>query len=494
MFRLYFGELYVPVLNHYPVVDKLSHETGITCEKLNYWIWQTYPEKSYGKFLVSEAALYAVLGALESDEDFVMHGGYWDDGGSWIDTATWYDGSVRPGFCDLTVSDFQGNLITFQGVSIKSIMSWNMGLNSSVVIDGNRLLVIELELERVWYDSTGSGGIVGVCGSASNVTRRFSDWNTFTNYLFGTHPGVASLAPPKTFNRYINYHHVTPSHLAASVASMNGYVAFPSATNPYRAEIGYDSIDFDRTYLAANQNDLIYVEQGSTLRKIVLNFRMLTVDYKKGDPRIQNGIDYEFTEVPTTFYQSTALRNETLIQIAYPWELYDPDDPLMGGVLPTRFYALACQEAMLKKLQTDFKIVCKGVYDGSLNQTLNYLEYSFARGGMITTLATKEFKIHTFPFIDGLGEFGQEESIFIAQLLTHMDVPLAFANIYHVLNPAVILYAEQPIYDPLNLVTNYCAGTKCYVYKTLDNEFVVISGPCPPTEPCESPGSYIPPE
>ena len=471
MFKLYFGETYVPVLNQFPIVDKLIHETGIVPEKINYFVWQTYPEKSHGKFLVAERDLLLAVPAFQLVDP--------EDPSEGTEPA-----DPVPGFCTLQISDFQGNAISFLDVSTYSITSWNMTLANPSVVDGTRLLAIEVVLERLWFDSTGSeGALIGGCGSTTNLARKFSSWSIMTSYLFDSSANIAALAPPKNFNRYINYHHITPSYLAASVASMNGLVAFPKHDNVYNAEIGVAA--FEPSAVVANKDDLIFVEQGTTPYRISLNVKMLTVDYAKGDAAIQQGMDIQYTTFPSSpFYRSTVLRNDQVISIMYPWELYDPEDPEIGAVLPTQYYASSFSSNILKKLESNFKIILKGVYSGTLNHTLNKIEYAFSRSGMITTLSSKEFKIHTFPFIDGAGEETETESIFIAQLNTHMNIPIALGNVFHVLNPATILYANVPIYDPLNLVTNYCSGTKCYVYKTTDDEFVVISGPCPPTEPC----------
>lgn len=453
MFTLTFGddELTIKVLNQYPIVDKMRNECGIELPEINYWVWQTYPERSYGKFLVAES-----------------------------DIAQLYDmsGGVSPAKCTLAITDFNVTT-TFIDISVRSITSYAMALEDSASIDGHRLMAVELEMERLWYDDEISSVKEGICGSQTPLARTFSTWNELTQYLFRDSLELGELTAPSEFNEKILYNQVSPSYLAASLASMQGYVAFPS-NKTYGAELGTTSTEFTRTNLNSQKYNLIFVEHGTIPYRINLNIRLLTTNYRTGSIAVISDDDKIYSNTPTgPFYRSNNLRNDQAIQFLYPWELLDQSSMYD----PFTFMSSFIKDNILKKLSTNFHIICKGVYDGSLNHTLNYLKYAYTRTGMITELKSKPFKILTFPFVDGYVD-DKREYVYIATLINHMSLGAALADIRHVLNPVTVLFNDYPVFDPLNLVSGYCAGTKCYVYRTLDDEFVIISGPCNPNSPC----------
>lgn len=444
----------IKALDHTTLESRWMRELNIKIPEVNFFIWQTYPDRSYGRIVVHE-------------EDF------------WAAIENGSSANAQSLIGTLTISDFATNTRVFNGVSIRATKNYLCGIKDGTQ-NGKRLLVLELELQRFWFDSsytdTGSGvtTYTGVYQYGSHVDRTFNTWSDLTDLLY-----IASgvLISPLVFNKYIRYKEVPIERLCASITAMNGLTAFPHPTTIQKAAIGTTLFDPS----SMNEELILYAENGTTNINLRLGVNLYTDKYRYGNAVMVTASDDTYVG-PALYedYRSTTLQDFTALKFAYPYELVDLDNPIRSGVAIQLYYANQFAPFIIDRMANNFHYLVHGVASYSLDQTLNYIKYSFTSNGFVTQLKSKPFELYPLQLIDSTAD----ECIFVAQLTTNMNVPIAEGNIYHTMNLFNVLHVEVPIYDPLNFVQGYCAGTRCYVYKTVDEEVVVISGPCPPTTPC----------
>lgn len=444
----------IKALDHTTLESRWMRELNIKIPEVNFFIWQTYPDRSYGRIVVHE-------------EDF------------WAAIENGSSANAQSLVGTLTISDFTANTRVFNGVSIKAAKNYLCGIKDGAQ-NGKRLLVLELELQRFWFDSsyTDSGSGVttytGVYQYGSHVDRVFNTWSSLTDLLYIS-SGV--LISPLLFNKYIRYKEVPIERLCASITAMNGLTAFPHPTTIQKAAIGTTLFDPS----SMNEELILYAENGATNIDLTLSIKLYTERYRYGNASMAPAGENSY-QGPLLYedYRSSVLRDYMALKFAYPYELVDLADPTRGGIAIQLYYANQFAPFIIDRLANNFHYLVHGVASYSLDQTLNYIKYSFTSNGFVTQLKSKPFELYPLQLIDSTSD----ECVFVAQLTTNMNVPIAEGNIYHTMNLFNVLHVGVPIYDPLNLVQGYCAGTRCYVYKTVDEEFVVISGPCPPTTPC----------
>lgn len=444
----------IKALDHTTLESRWMRELNIKIPEVNFFIWQTYPDRSYGRIVVHE-------------EDF------------WAAIENGSSANAQSLIGTLTISDFATNTRVFNGVSIRATKNYLCGIKNGAQ-NGKRLLVLELELQRFWFDSsytdTGSGvtTYTGVYQYGSHVDRTFNTWSDLTDLLY-----IASgvLISPLVFNKYIRYKEVPIERLCASITAMNGLTAFPHPTTIQKAAIGTTLFDPS----SMNEELILYAENGTTNIDLTLSIKLYTERYRYGNASMVSAGENSY-QGPILYedYRSSVLRDYMALKFAYPYELVDLADPTRGGIAIQLYYANQFAPFIIDRLANNFHYLVHGVASYSLDQTLNYIKYSFTSNGFVTQLKSKPFEIYPLQLIDSTSD----ECVFVAQLTTNMNVPIAEGNIYHTMNLFNVLHVGVPIYDPLNLVQGYCSGTRCYVYKTVDEEFVVISGPCPPTTPC----------
>lgn len=466
MFQLTFNNgASIKALDHTTLEARWLNELNLKIPKVNFFIWQTYPEQSYGRVIVHEDDFWKAI-----------------ENGSGADATSLV--------CSLLIEDYTGNSRTFTNVSIKHVKNYLCAILPGSQ-DGKRLLLLDLELQRTWFDSsytdTGTGVTTysGVYQYGSTVDRKFDTWLDFVDLLYVDN---APLVPPLIFNRYIQYKDVPIERLCASLAAMQGFSCFPHPSITQRAVLGTQLFNPS----SINQFLLLYAENGTTNIDLTLSLKLYTEKYRYGNTTTVSSGDDNY-QGPLTFtdYLSTSLRDYLALKFTYPYELVDLNDPSRGGKAIQLYYCDEFAPHIIDRMANDFNFLVQGVASFSLGKTLNYIEYSFTSNGFVTHLKSKPYQLYPIQLIDSTSD----ECVFVAQLTTNMNVPIAEGNIYHTMNLFNTLHVEVPIYDPLNLVTGYCAGTRCYVYKTVDEEFVVISGPCPPTTPCDPvipPGSSGP--
>lgn len=441
MFKIKFsnGES-IYALSHIPLLSRFRE-----LEDVNFFKWQAYPERSYGVFLVSEESLIAAMSVGSPISEYVI---------------------------ELDFRNEDGSGITFSGVSIKSITSFNTGDLAQGSAAGERLLALYVELERKWTFEPAElteGGL---------ISHKFATWSELTSSLFDS--GSLLLAP-SIFNKHIYYDNIPIEVLAAEVANSQFLTAYPDNVTTDKAFITDDY--FDPTYI--NQEEVVYASAGSTYKKITLFMHMPTDEFRFGNPRVDLAVQGTVSAPPTSgMYYTNAILNPDTVTFTYPWQLNTTY--YSSGVTVNSKYFDELKTNALKRLSSRIDVTVQGISDLKIKNDIQCIEYRFHNAhGLVTTFKSKPWKLTGLNLL----ERSSNDIIFVARLIDNMGAGIAIADIFHPLNFVAIVDPQQLVYDPLGLVTRYCAGTRCYVARTYDGEYIIISGPCNPSTECTSSSS-----
>lgn len=433
----------VYALNHLPVEDHVRKHSRYSLPRVNYFDWVAYPMISRGCILVSEKSLKDAL-------------------------ATGSTGVGLP--CKLLITD-ETTTLTYENISIDSINVFNSSIiNDSEVLE-KRLLCIHFHLQRDFVD-----GDLVKCADDGMYTGYHGTWSSLTNFLFQS---ASLLTAPLTFNRFINYQNVPINKLIAFIANSQFITAYPDRAVTTKCKLT-DSL-FNPN--SVNVDSILFVDYGTTYKKINLQIRFPILDYKFGVLRYYTfeGDDLATIVVEDPSQISTLITDfisQNTIAFSYPFDLVDEDDPTIPTLIASHYTAI--KQNCANRLSSRVYMVLRGISTQVITNDIQQITYAYDQRGTTTTFKTLEWALPEYDFLDQ----STNDIIFVAELLTNMNVPLATANIFHPLNLVTPVALAELVYDPLNLVNKYCAGTKCYVARTYAGEYVIISGPCPPKTNC----------
>ena len=432
----------INALNHLPLDKHTRKNSGYALPKVNYFTWAAYPHRSEGCILVSEASL---LAAMELDD-------------------------LTPGDpCLFTISD-NTVVVDFENVVISSIEAFNSTSATAIDIVGTRLLCINFYLDRNITDYNMKDHSTDSYYSSYHLT-----WNGLIETLF-TATSSALIAPAK-FNEYINYKNILLRDLFAFIANSQFLTAYPNKTNTGKADI--TAAVFNPATL--NEDAILFNDTGTTLRKLKLQINYPTLEYKFGVMKfyydLATDLSEEYSIAPSNVLNKiTELITSKTVSFTNPFSLVDQATPTASNA-----YVLGVLESVKQNFVNRFSsfihIVLRGVSNQSITNNIQKITYAYDARGFTTTLQSIPWELPKIELLDQ----STNDIIFVATLLTDRSLPICLANIYHPMNLATILDPVQVVYDPLNLVRAYKAGTSCYVARTYNGEYIIISGPCPVT-------------
>lgn len=437
-------------LNHLPLDKHTRQNSGYALPKVNYFTWTAYPHRSEGCILVSEASF---LAAME-------------------------EATINPGDpCKFSISDGVVN-VEFENVTISSIEAFNSTSTSSEGIVGTRLLCVRFYLDRSIVDYN-----MKDCSIDSYYSSYHLTWSNLINTLY-TATSSALVAPAK-FNEYINYKNILLRDLFAFIANSQFLTAYPNKINTGKADI--TAAIFNPATL--NEDAILFNDTGTTLRKLKLQINYPTLEYKFGVMKfyydLANDLSEEYSIAPSNVLNKiTDLVTSETVSFTNPFSLVDQSTPTASNAYILGFLDQVKQN-FVNRFSSYIHIVLRGVSAQSITNNIQKITYAYDSRGFTTTLETIPWELPNIELLDQ----STNDIIFVATLLTDRAMPICLANIYHPMNLATVVDPVQVVYDPLNLVRPYKAGTSCYVARTYNGEYIIISGPCPVTTSTSSSSS-----
>jgi hypothetical protein len=433
-------------LNHLPVEKQVRQNSRYSLPKVNYFKWVAYPERSEGSILVSEISLREAIDFGEITTDLA---------------------------CTLTITD---GIVTntFEGIAISGIEVFNSGIEDSIVDYNKRLLKISFYISRGITDTT-----MGYCPIGSYYSGRHFTWSSLVGMMY-YNPSL--LLTPTIFNQYINYENIMLDELYAFVANMQFVTAYP---NPLDDKCLLTSASFDPALI--NVDSILFVDSGRTLKRMKISTVFPTYDYRFGVLKYysSSGVDLSSTYAvpPTdTDIKITDLLTPEQVTLTFPFQLINPSTS--SNAFIGLYHDLISQNCT-NRFSSRIHMVLRGVSAQSIMNDLHRITYAYDQRGFTTTLESIDWELPKLNLLDQ----STNDVLFIATLLADMSASIVPANIFHPLNSVTPVESGALIYDPLGLVTRYCKGTRCYVIRTYEGEYIVVSGPCPPTTPCASSSS-----
>jgi hypothetical protein len=233
-----------------------------------------------------------------------------------------------------------------------------------------------------------------------------------------------------------------------------------------------------------------------TLKFLNSNYQFGVMEYYDNP-----GVNYIASPTNSLSNVTTALISPEVVSYAYPFELIDleyvapssgssssgggggtlsPADIIVG-------YYAAFKQNCVNRLSSRVHLVLQGVSTQSITNDVQRITYSYDQRGATTTLETVPWELSSLNLVNQ----STNNLLFIATLKQDMTTSdlVVLGDIYHPLNYLTLLDKDGLVYDPLGLVTRWCKGTSCYVIRTLEGSYVIISGPCNRTTPCPTTSS-----
>jgi hypothetical protein len=388
------------------------------------------------------------------------------------------EASITPGDpCKFSISDGI-QTVSFENVVISSIEAFNSTSTSSVDVAGIRLLCINFYLDRNIVDYN-----MKDCSTDSYYSSYHLSWSGLIDTLF-TATSSALVAPAK-FNEYINYKNILLRDLFAFIANSQFLTAYPNKTNTGKADI--TAAVFNPATL--NEDAILFNDTGTTLRKLKLQINYPTLEYKFGVMKfyydLTTDLSEEYSIAPSNVLNKiTDLVTSETVSFTNPFSLVDQATPTASNAYILGFLD-SVKQNFVNRFSSYINIVLRGVSSQSITNNIQKITYAYDARGFTTTLQSMPWELPKVELLDQ----STNDIIFVATLLTDRALPICLANIYHPMNLATIVDPVQIVYDPLNLVRAYKAGTSCYVARTYNGEYIIISGPCPTTSSTSSSSS-----
>ena len=438
-----------------PLIKHLEN-IGIGLEDLNFFEWNAFPKKSYGKFLVWEKQWKEVVGGSTNGS---------------VNLVIEVRNSV-----DETVSTYFNNL---EVVSTSFIQSPNQKTTQTVPPtnpddppqevnggqDGERMVIVELEhTDMKYHDSY----------------RIYEAHDSFDSLLEMFDNGQM-LKPPQVFNN-----HTIPDmpirEYLAYVASSNFLTVYLPKTG------GLPKLTNDMFQYPLN-NPMLYnkvsiLAYAPEIKLVLQDDRLCNWGFHKSKIAVLN---LEETYFYKTSVNSTTIREKIDVLIPYAkfdnrLLEFDPD----AGEKEADTFVTKIKYYMEKRLLRNVDIIYQGLVLGSLSNDVQSIRYYFS--GYDNTFRTR---LRTVPwnagnYILAPREVACKDVLMRATLLADMtegaNSNTGTAVITKILSKQFLIDREAVINDPLKLLTGMKKGQRAYVYQECGScEYVAIQGECPPT-------------
>lgn len=416
---------------------------GIKLEDLNFFKWQAFPNRSYGKFIVSEAE-WSALNAPK--------------------------GNIK---ADLTIQD-QNNTKVFYNLEVVRT-SFLMSPIFSAAQDGSRLLVIELEHTADKYHS---------------MNRVFGRSNTVQDL------GELTVAPPGTplidMGEIMNAHtmpDVPITEYLAYIAASQFLTAYLPSGTPGVENVSYTTKE---KFSFPSNMQLLYSNVSTIATPLRYVVKVRTSDSCIGSFCTSN----EITITPSETIYNSAVNSNTNRQNI---ELIVPH-AFVNHVKASLEYNHCVNEATRiatkikpyaeTRLLRNIDVIYQGLVPGDITNDVQCITYFFQGNeyGMRTRLQSIPWE--PYNSILGIIEPTTNENIFRGVLLSNM--PNAQAAIFRLADATeankFIQSYSTTLKDRLGVFGTLKAGSKVLVYRdSINCSYHVIQSVCPGNPPPSAP-------
>lgn len=437
---------YIKIVDAEPIT-KYFEQLGVDVGELNFFEFNALPDRSYGKFLVSE--------------------------NEWNNLAPEIKGDTK---INLTINDSVTS-VDFIELEIKSMAFIATPITyTASEQDGFRYYVVEVELQRNDLDE-----------DAFNF--KLDDWEDVTAFF----EDPAELQPP------IVYYPFAPSNISkhqavAHVADLNFLTAYFEPRDP-SLKVALTNYSWD--FAAYAQTGVIYTEV--SVREVNWKFS-ITMFYDYGCPNtdISNSLvtsalqTINFSNSPEVYrspINSATLKENTQFEFGYSVAKHlEKEKNSNFNQTEIDLIAAAIKDNAKTRLKRRINVVYRGVINAVPTNDVQHIHYRLSKYGMRTHIKSRDWCLSPL--------FGRkfelcEDSLFKAVLIDDW---------YSVTSGEAIIYAlgSNQLIDPKATVGAaipalegfYRTGTEVLVYKSCFGgcaSYHVIQGPChlknaPPTQ------------
>lgn len=450
--ELTYSENAILVKDQSYLVEHLASK-GIALEEVNFFKWQAFPNRSYGKFLVSEAEWVDLIGAPQQGDDKPR-----------LASLTIYDENTSKTFTNLEI------------VNTAFLMSpvYPVG---PLYQDGSRILVIELE----------HNGMNAEYRCTKRVYKAFDTFNDI-KALFSN--GISLTAPTK-YNRH-NIPNVPLVDYAAYVTSSLFLTSFlpPGSSTP--------EIAFGKFVLPSTGYQLLYdkvstIDRPLKIEVVLKSDSVCSDDYTTSDATPLVLFD--------TLYRSPVNANTEVnnIQVVIPYALYDHiENEYVAGAAKTEANRFASSLAInaSSRLTRTIDVIYQGLVPGSITNDIQCITYYYQgnKFGLRTRLQSIPWEVHqcVLSHLDKC-----KDSVFRGVLLSNLSNSIASAVILRTKNEVEIVEYQKIVRDPIGAFTGIKKGSSVLLYKSCsgeyDNvcEYDIIQSLCPSAEPSSTMGKCV---
>lgn len=447
-----YSEASLKVKDHSELVSHLRNK-GITLGEVNFFKWQAFPNRSYGKFLVSEAEWIALVGVPPAN---------------------------KPRLASLTIADENGSK-TFQHLEIvsTSFLMSPIYPTGAQFQDGSRILVIELEHN-------------GMNAEYRRTERLYKAFDQFSDIEALFSNGI-DLVNPGKYNRH-NVPNVALVDYLAYIASSNFLTSYlPPGSSWAR-------LAWEKFSLPSNTSpyQLLYSNVSTIDRPLKFNV-VLKSDSVCKDDYITS--DDKPIVLSDTVYRSPINANTEVdtIKVVIPYSMFDHiQNEYVANAAKDEAnrIATAIVTNANNRLPRTIDLIYQGLVPGDITNDVQCITYYYQGKdyGVRTRLQSTPWEIHEC-ILSHLDKC--KDSIFRGVLLTNLVSGFASAIILRTKGVLeVVEYAHQ-IRDPIGVFSNIKKGSSVLLYKSCsgeyDNmcEYNIIQSECPGTEPSNTSGKCV---
>lgn len=442
----------IQVKNHRYLEEYLLN-MGIGLTKVNFFSYNALPDRSYGVFVVSEE--------------------------EWLSVMPDVSGDIK---LNLTIED-QYAFKVFKDLSVVKTAFIMSPIAPGAAQDNQRLLILELELDRDFYHSM------------YPLVNGFSTWDVFKLKF----KNGELLEPPEIFENNFASNSTMLVEALSYVADVNFLTAYLDPENAAETYPVLTDEAFDHT-LVNLEARLLYNDV--TVAKYNPKFNLFMFLSTEGvcTPSQQvnenvivsdlTTVDLDNLNTYVSPVNSNSVPDKFYFEIGYSrLDSYKHSIDSESSSTFINDFADAIKENGKTRFSCSYDLIYEGVVNVKICNNLHHIDYYFGEFGLRTRLRTRQWNPNESILIPK--NIPCEDKIFKALVLKNfpsVGSQGSEAIIYkikpHTAIPQVVVDASAFISSPLGVFKWYTAGTTLLVYKACTNcEYHIIQGPCPPSSP-----------
>lgn len=435
---------------------------GIGLNDINFFTWEAWPGRSYGRFLVYERQWKEAFPNNPTEDTIALKITWITPSGTQISKL--FNKLVLTGTAFVMSPNEKTTIVQPPDAQGNPVPDKNIGQ------DGERLMVVEVE-----HNAGYTNGHVTIeeAGDFPGISSLFDNGGMLqTPNLFNiyTLPSI----PKKDYIAYIASTHFLTVFL-------DGGGGLPKLTN--------DLFEYpDPAVNPLLYNKVVTRETPPEVKFVLQSDDLCKNEYFRSQPMNLEQMDQE----EAYFYKSSVRANTKVegIEVLIPYAMVDHRklefDEFAGRNEANRFRDKIEYYAK-KRLLRHVDMIYQGLVLGDIAQDVQSITYYFqqSNGGLRTHLRTIPWEV--INAIYAPRTVTCKDVMFRGVLLTDMSnpsegVPKARAVITKILDKMFLIDRDAEVNDPLRLFTGLKAGAQVYVYRECKScKYVIIQGECPPT-------------